>query len=256
MSKLAVNDRFFDFSDYGRSPAVFIAEKLKNTSCTPIHVTLAFGVSGLLAVFCILNDYDILAACFLIIKSILDAADGELSRVKNAPSHAGRYLDSIFDILLNMMFLIAISITSNTGFYWTLLAFISVQLQGTLYNYYYVIIRNKRVGGDQTSKIFEYKSPNALPGEKQQVVDRLFSIFYMLYGLFDRCVHLLDRDAYKVKSFPNWFMSLVSLYGLGFQLLWMAVLLSLGFEKEIIYFFICYNILGILIIGLRKWKIK
>lgn len=256
MSKLAVKDRFFDFSDYGRSPAVFIAEKLKNTRFTPIHVTLAFGVSGLLAVFCILNNYDFLAACFLIIKSILDAADGELSRIKNTPSHSGRYLDSIFDIALNMMFLISISITSNTSFYWTLLAFISVQLQCTLYNYYYVIVRNKCVGGDQTSKVFEYKSPNALPGEKQEVVNLLFNIFYMLYGLFDRCIHLLDREAYKVKSFPGWFMSLVSLYGLGFQLLWMAVLLTLGFDKEIITFFIGYNLLGIFIIVLRKWKIK
>ena len=51
-----------------------------------------------------------------------------------------------------------------------LLAFIGIQLQGTLYNYYYVILRNKSVGGDATSKIFEYKTPKALPGETQQAV--------------------------------------------------------------------------------------
>jgi hypothetical protein len=33
------------------------------------------------------------------------------------------------------------------------LAFIAIQLQGTLYNYYYVILRNKSIDGDSTSKI-------------------------------------------------------------------------------------------------------
>ena len=36
-------------------------------------------------------------------KSILDAADGELARIKMTPSYSGRYLDSIFDILLNLI---------------------------------------------------------------------------------------------------------------------------------------------------------
>jgi hypothetical protein len=47
---------------------------------------------------------------------------------------------------------------SKTTIWLTILAFIGIQLQGTLYNYY-VILRNKSVGGDTTSKVFEYKSP-------------------------------------------------------------------------------------------------
>ena len=39
---------------------------------------------------------------FIILKSIIDAADGELARVKQTPSYAGRYLDSVFDIILNL----------------------------------------------------------------------------------------------------------------------------------------------------------
>ena len=53
----------------------------------------------------------------------------------------------------------------------TLLAFIGIQLQGTLYNYYYVILRHNSAGGDTTSKIFEDKSPKALTGETQKSVD-------------------------------------------------------------------------------------
>jgi hypothetical protein len=256
MSKLAEIDRFIDFSDYGRPIAVFIAEKLKHTNTTPIHLTFLFGLSGSIAIACILKEWYIIAAVFLILKSILDAADGELSRMKNTPSHTGRYLDSIFDILLNFMILFAINAVFNTSIILTALAFISIQLQGTLYNYYYVIIRNKTKGGDQTSKIFEYKSPNALQGESQREVDVLFRVFYILYNVFDRIIHLLDREAYKVKSIPNWFMSLVSLYGLGFQLLLIAIMLAFDLGKNTIPFFLYYNALGFIIIAIRKWKIS
>ena len=50
MSKLAAQDKFLDLSDYGRPFGRFLANKLKNTRFTPIHVTLLFGVSGLIAI--------------------------------------------------------------------------------------------------------------------------------------------------------------------------------------------------------------
>lgn len=252
MSKLAVKDRFFDCSDYGRPLAVLIARRLKNTFFTPIHVTYAFGVSGLIAIFCIINEYDVLGGIFLILKSVLDAADGELSRAKNTPSHSGRYLDSIFDIILNFLFLTAISVRCDCSFFSTFIALVSIQIQGTLYNYYYVIVRNKSIGGDQTSKIFEQKPPKALAGESQQTVDRLFLVFYFLYSAFDKLVFWMDQDAYKVKTYPNWFMSLISIYGLGFQLLIIAIMLSFGVIQYTIPFFIYYNTLIIIILATRK----
>ena len=56
MSKLAAQDKFFDLSDYGRSFGKLLANSLKETRFTPIHVTLLFGISGLLAIYCILNQ--------------------------------------------------------------------------------------------------------------------------------------------------------------------------------------------------------
>ena len=53
MSKLSTENRFLDFSDYGRPVALRIANTLKNTSATPVHLTLAFFVSGLIAITCI-----------------------------------------------------------------------------------------------------------------------------------------------------------------------------------------------------------
>lgn len=252
MSKLAAQDKFIDLSDYGRPFGKLLANALKNTRFTPIHVTLLFGIAGLIAIYCILNENYLWAGFFIVLKSGIDAADGELARLKNTPSYTGRYLDSVFDIILNFLFLMTICYVSKTSFGLTLIAFFCIQLQGTLYNYYYVILRNKSVGGDTTSKVFEYKSPRALPGESQKSVDILFRIYTIVYGGFDKIIHALDNDAYKVKTFPNWFMTLVSLYGLGFQLLIIAVLLPLGQIEWVIPFFIAYSVLIFILIGIRK----
>jgi CDP-alcohol phosphatidyltransferase len=256
MSKLAAQDKFLDLSDYGRSFGRFFATQLKNTRFTPIHVTLLFGLSGLIAIYCILTNHYFLAGCFILLKSGIDAADGELARLKKTPSYSGRYLDSVFDITLNFMFLMTICYVSKTTIWLTLFAFICIQLQGTLYNYYYVILRTKSVGGDTTSKIFEYKTPNALPGESQQSVNILFGIYTVVYGTFDKIIHALDKDAYKVKTFPNWFMTLLSIYGLGFQLLLIAVMLPLGWIEYIVPFFIGYSLFIFGLIGIRKLIIK
>jgi len=256
MSKLNASDKFLDLSDYGRSFGRFFALKLKETRFTAIHVTLLFGISGLLAIYCILNQYFLAAAFFIVLKSGIDAADGELARLKNTPSYVGRYLDSVFDIILNFLFLMAICYVSKTTIWLALLAFIGIQLQGTLYNYYYVILRNKSVGGDATSKIFEYKTPKALPGETQKAVNILFGIYTIVYGFFDKIIHFLDAEAYKVKTFPNWFMTLLSLYGLGFQLLIIAFMLPLGWIELIAPFFIIYSLLIFVLIGIRKTMIN
>jgi hypothetical protein len=256
MSKLAAQDKFLDLSDYGRPFGKMLANLLKNTRFTPIHVTLLFGLSGLIAIYCILENQFYLAGFFIILKSGIDAADGELARIKKTPSYTGRYLDSVFDIILNFLFFSAICYVSTTSFLMTLGAFFCIQLQGTLYNYYYVILRNKSVGGDKTSKIFEYKSPRALAGESQKSVDILFTIYTIVYGGFDKIIHVMDKNAYKVKTFPNWFMTFVSLYGLGFQLLLISLMLAMDYIEFIAPFFIGYSIFIFVLIGIRKSVFK
>jgi len=55
MSKLAAQDQFLDLSDYGRPIGKIIANQLKNTRFTNIHVMLLFSISGLIAIGCILQ---------------------------------------------------------------------------------------------------------------------------------------------------------------------------------------------------------
>ena len=251
MSKLPKEYRFVDFSDYGRPIARIIARSLKETSFTPIDVTLWFILSGLIAITCMLLGYYWFAAFFLVFKSILDAADGELARVKKTPSHTGRYLDSIADIILNFLIFIALWYSTEVNFILTFFAFFGIQLQGTLYNYYYVILRNN-VNGDTTSRIFELDSPVALGDEKQENVDLLFRIYKGLYGVFDRIIYLLDPSASKAKRFPKYLMTALSTFGLGFQLLIISLMLVLGFKEYIVYFFLWYSPMVFVFIGVRK----
>jgi len=251
MSKLPKENRFLDLSDYGRPAASAIAKALQNTSFTPIHVTLLFVLCGLIAIYCILNENYWATAFFLVLKSVLDAADGELARLKNTPSYTGRYLDSISDILLNLLILMTIWYSTDGSLLYTFLAFFGIQLQGTLYNYYYVILRNK-YNGDTTSRIFEREAPVALKGEKQRNVDILFSLYSMLYGIFDKIIYRLDRKAVESTNLPNWFMTAVSTFGLGFQLLIIGIMLIIGFKEYIIPFFISYSIFIVVFIGVRR----
>ncbi|MDA8686329.1 CDP-alcohol phosphatidyltransferase family protein [Robiginitalea sp.] len=224
MKKLGEGYTFIDFSDYGRPLSNFIAFKLKNTSITAIHLTLLFGLVGILACIAILRFEYLLTLVLLVLKSIIDGADGALARLKQKPSYIGRYLDSLFDFVLNFFLLGAIWMISELHWYWWIAAFFSMELQGTLYNFYYVILRNRISGGDDTSKVFEYKVPIGLHGESQYMVTVLFKCYIVCYGLFDRIIHFLDPKAHQDKTIKPWLMSFVSLYGLGFQLL----LLGLG----------------------------
>ncbi|HUH51985.1 MAG TPA: CDP-alcohol phosphatidyltransferase family protein [Flavobacterium sp.] len=251
MSKLPKEHTFIDLSDYGRPIARRIANALKNTSFTPIHVTIGFIIAGLIAIYCIVYGHYWLAAFFLILKSILDAADGELARIKNTPSYTGRYLDSVADILLNALIFMAIWSITDTAVWVCLLAFIGLQLQGTLYNYYYVILRNQ-FNGDTTSRIFENKMPVALKGEKQQHVSILFGLYTLLYGVFDKTIYALDPTAPTGKRIPNGLMMCVSTFGLGFQLLLIAVFLVSGLAEFILPFFAVYTLMVFVFIALRK----
>lgn len=240
-----------DLSDYGRPVAKVIAKSLKYTSFTPIHVTIMFVIAGCIAITCLLNQYYWATLFFLILKSILDAADGELAREKKTPSHTGRYLDSVSDIVLNLLILITIWHVTDGSLVLTLTAFFGIQLQGTLYNYYYVILRNKH-DGDTTSRVFETNTPRALKGESQKNVDILFSLYTLLYGIFDRIIYRLDRKAAHGEHLPPWFMTAVSTFGLGFQLLLIGCMLVLGLDQYIVPFFIGYSAFILIFIGIRR----
>ena len=255
MSKLPQENKFLDLSDYGRPIARLIAQALKNTRFTPIDVTISFVIAGLLAIISIFYENYWFAGFFLVLKSILDAADGELARVKNTPSYTGRFLDSICDILLNFILLMVITQVSGTSFYLGILAFICLQLQGTLYNYYYAILRAQS-NGDTTSRIFENEIPIAFPGEKQGNVTFMYQLYRLLYGGFDKMIYLLDPLVSNQKTNPNWLMTFLSIFGLGFQLLLIGLLLIAGLKIYVSLILIGLTALIPIIILLRRLRLN
>jgi len=251
MSKLPSDQQFIDLSDYGRPFGRQIAYWLRDTRLTPVHVTLGFVLAGLIAVGCILKGYYWAAVLFLLLKSVLDAADGELARVKNTPSYTGRFLDSLSDMGINLLIIWSIWKITDAPTWMAFLAFFGLQLQGTLYNYYYAILRKRR-NGDITSRIFETQIPKALTGEDQRRVTFLFKAYRLCYGIFDKLIYALDREAASATRLPNWLMTAVSTFGLGFQLLLIGLLLVLGLESYIFAFFIGYSLFILVFIALRR----
>ena len=251
MSKLPKAHQFIDLSDYGRPLARVISTALKDTNFTPIHVTIGFIISGLFAVACIIYGDYWSAAFFLIFKSVLDAADGELARIKKTPSYTGRYLDSVADIILNAIIFTSLWHITDANIWLAILAFLGIQLQGTLYNYYYVILRN-RFNGDTTSRVFEDTTPVAMKGENQKNVNILFGLYKFFYGCFDKTIYFLDPNASKGKVLPKWLMTAISTFGLGFQLLIIAIMLVAGLKDYIIPFFISYSLMIFIFIAIRK----
>ncbi len=231
--------------------AKIIARTLKNSRFTPIDVTLFFIVSGLFALISIIYEYYYVATIFLILKSILDGADGELARMKKTPSYIGRFLDSIADICLNFLLILVICWTSENHILIGFFAFLSIQLQGTLYNYYYTIMRSQ-LEGDQTSRIFENKIPEAFPEENQKHVTIMYKIYRGLYGFFDEIVYKLDRNALNEKYIPAWFMTCLSVFGLGFQLLFIGILLILGWRDSVCYIVISASLLIPVFVFVRR----
>jgi len=253
MTKIPLEHKFLDLSDYGRPIAKIIATSLQNTRFTPIDVTISFVISGLIALSFMVYEYYWAAGLFLVLKSILDAADGELARIKNTPSYTGRFLDSISDIILNLLLFMVIIWISDTSVIVGIVAFLCMQLQGTLYNYYYAIFR-LQMAGDTTSRIFENGVPIAFPKEQQKHVKFMYILYRVLYGGFDELIYKLDFSASTGKPIPHWFMTLLSIFGLGFQLLLISILLILGLKSYVAPIIIACTTLIPVFIFIRKWR--
>jgi hypothetical protein len=255
MSKLPEQSRFVDVSDYGRPMARAVVRRLVETRVSSVHLTLLFFVAGLAAAALIVAGHVVWASLFLLLKNVLDAADGEMARARARPSHTGRYLDSVFDFAINLLVLGAIFHVSGGPAWMLVAAFLSVELQGTIFNYYYLVQR-AICSGDPTSRINEFARPVAFPYESQRVVDALHAAYLACYGLFDQLMLRIDRGALGDTPLPSWFMTLVSTMGLGFQILLIVLFLVSGNVGHVLTFFVAYTGWGAAIVLIRKLFVR
>ena len=257
MTKLPKDKKFLDLSDYARPFALALVKLLMPTRIGAYTITTSFLLVGMAASHLIyINENLILAAFLILFKSMLDAADGEIARIRNEPSMVGRYLDSVFDFIVNLLLFYSIAYVFDQSLWLMVVALIMFQLQGSIFNYYY-LIKREQVNGDLTSRIFESTEPKPFERDNILVMKILHKMYLLIYGWQDFIIHQIDKGAIKTKELPSWFLTLVSCFGLGFQLFIIAVLLTFNLHKFTFFFFILpYTIFAVLVVLIRKLFVK
>ncbi len=252
-SKLPEEKQFLDVSDYARPFALALVKVLLPTKIGAYTLTTLFLISGISASILIYNNSLLPLASFLILlKSMLDAADGEIARQRNQPSLVGRYYDSVSDFIVNLFLFVFIGNYCNANLTEVVIALILFELQGSVYNFYY-LVKRYQVNGDKTSRIIELNAPEPLPSDNPVLLKILHRIYVLIYGWQDLLIYFLDKKALVTKELPGWFLTMVSFLGLGFQLLVIAVLVLI--EKHDLTFFVFtfpFTVYAVFLILIRK----
>lgn len=256
MDKVPAQHAFFDLSDYARPLARRLAENLP-AFVTPIHLTLAFTVVGLAAAWLFaLGRYLPWAAALLLLKSLLDAADGSLARIRQRPSRVGRFLDSVCDVLVTLVVFAAIAWNEwqlhsfSLAIWWlALFAALSATFQCSIYSYYYVRYR-AQTGGDQTSQTHE--TARGVAGDNPLALAILFNLYRLIYSWQDAVLDRLDGLLAPNRPVSGRFLTLASVLGLGTQLLALAI--CAVFNQPVlglILFVGPFNLYAMALLGLR-----
>lgn len=226
MDKVPAERAFLDLSDYARPLARWLVRWLLPTPITPIHLTLAFTAVGFgAALLFAVNRALPLAGLLVLLKSMLDAADGALARARGRPSRVGRFLDSVCDFVVMGAVCIGIAIGRGGGldnFGLALIAWLCATLQGSVFSYYYVRYRAES-GGDTTSRIDESKSAG-YAWDNALALRVLHTLYTLIYAWQDALMHWIDRRlAPTPHPLRRDFLTATTVLGLGTQLLVIAV---------------------------------
>ena len=202
-----------DLSEWGRPFARVIARFLKEKPISVIQVTT---LHLLLTIFCawlILQGHTIIACSLLIVKGVIDAVDGELARIRERPSHVGRYWDTVADTIG----LIAVMGAFGTLFAWelwlTCALILATLFQYSLFNHYSILMRTMGTG-DATSRIDERERPVAHPWERQAAVNFFHSIYLVFFSWQDRIISGLAGNGSEDLKFE---LTISSSLGFGMQ---------------------------------------
>lgn len=217
-----------DLSEWGRPFARVVARFLKEKPISVIQVT-SFHL--LLTIFCawlILQGNTIIACFLLIVKGVIDAVDGELARIRQRPSHVGRYWDTVADTIG----LIAIMYAFGSLFSWapelTCAIILATLFQYSLFNHYSILMRNLG-SGDTTSRVDERVKPIAYSWEKQSNVNFFHTIYLIFFSWQDWVISSLSGKGSKNLVFE---LTVSSSLGFGMQSL---IIFALALTENLNY---------------------
>lgn len=256
MQKLPRESRFVDLSDYARPLAIRLVNLLRPYRVvTPVKVTLAGAIVGLVAAALIWNGKWLLFAGLLLpARSWIDAADGSLARARNRPSQVGRFFDSFCDFFVHLLLFQAFAHYNNQSAALAFVAFLCAVFQASVYNYYHVIKRHA-CAGDRTSEIDQRAPPEPYPWDNPAALKFLHTSYLVFYWWQDRLAYLLDPGAIEHGGrLTSRFLTALSALAMGFQLLVMCLLLWVGRSDVVLFYFAVPAMLYTLgLIGYRRF---
>ncbi len=166
----------------------------------PVGVVLLGAVAGTLSGLCLaFNPWGrglLLGGLLLILKNLLDAADGQLARATGSVDRIGRFADSIADFWVNGWITLgaAVPAASVIGLPRAAAlagaAFLLILLQCSLFVFYQVSFL-ARIGRSPVNRTDETPLGDDLSGARLE--RRLQRIYLALYGWQDRWMAALDR---------------------------------------------------------------
>tara|TARA_B100001564_G_scaffold78169_1_gene62561 strand:+ start:4489 stop:5244 length:756 start_codon:yes stop_codon:yes gene_type:complete len=217
-----------DLSEWGRPLARVIARFLKEKPVSVIQVTNIHLILTFYCAWLIIQGNTIAACLLLIVKGVIDAVDGELARIRERPSHVGRYWDTIADTIG----LIAIMWAFGDLFGWevmlTTALILATLFQYSLFNHYSILMRNLGLG-DTTSRVDERVRPVAYSWEKQSNVNIFHTIYLVFFSWQDRIIDALSGKGSKSLVFE---LTVSSSLGFGMQSL---VIFALALTENLNY---------------------
>jgi phosphatidylglycerophosphate synthase len=179
------------------------------TSVTPNHLTLAgiaIGVMAAMLYLTNLSPFIAAAGLCVTLKDLLDSADGQLARAKQLYSRRGRFLDSIGDVVVNILVFGAIGyvVVAQTGNLW-LAVLAAMSLVGTTlrvsYHVFYQTSFLHLQGSYQMNRLSEEVTPGDLAGDRTTLM--LQRVFQAIYGWQDRLMGRLDRWSRRGKALDD-----------------------------------------------------
>jgi len=222
-----------------RPIAGLLVRMLYRTPVTPNQVTVAAVFAGIAAaVFYAQGSRDaiMIGGLLVTLKDLLDSADGQLARAKSLYSRAGRFLDSIGDVVVSLLVFSAIGWTlhRSTG-NWLLpvlsaFGFIGITLRVS-YHVFYQSSYLHLEGKYEKNRIVEEITDEDRRGDKTTL--RLQRAFVAIYGWQDRLMFRIDewcrRGRIDEDFRQRWFSDEIGLRLSGF----------LGFGTELLLLTLC-----------------
>ena len=182
-----------------RPLAGLVVRLIYRTPVTANQVTVASTVAGLIAAALYLGDASasvIAAGLMVTVKDVLDSADGQLARAKQANSRRGRFLDSIGDVLVSAAVFCAIGwrlfertheilfpVLAVVGFFGIVLR--------VSYHVFYQVSYLHLEGKYEKNRIVEEITPEDRRGDRVTLL--LQQIFVAVYGWQDRLMLTIDE---------------------------------------------------------------